>query len=274
MKELERFKESILREYPRLSRQSSFKFKCHADVPCFNDCCADVNIFLTPYDVLRLRKTLGLGSAEFLREHTLFPFDKNLKYPVLMLKMRDDDKKACPFVTAEGCSVYEDRPWACRMYPLGLATPKEEARALDETFYFLLSEGICKGHAEAHEQTVAEWIEDQGVQEYDDMGQPYKELTLHRFFQEGKELSPQQLEMFFKACYDLDAFRVFLFESTFFEKFEVDDATKAALESDDLALLKFGFAWLRFALFGEPTMTVKSEVMEAKKRDMAKEIKS
>jgi len=53
--------------------------------------------------------------------------DKNLQYPVILLQMRDNEKKSCPFVTAEGCSVYPDRPWACRMYPLGLASPNSTA---------------------------------------------------------------------------------------------------------------------------------------------------
>ena len=37
----------------------------------------------------------------------------------------DNEKKSCLFLDLEngGCQVYEDRPWACRMYPLGMAIP-------------------------------------------------------------------------------------------------------------------------------------------------------
>jgi Fe-S-cluster containining protein len=124
MREIERLKEEILKDYERLNEKSEFRFACHPGVPCFNDCCGDVNIFLTPYDIIRLKNNLGIPSGEFLSEYTVSPFDKNLKYPVILLKMNDDEKKSCPFVGENGCGVYEDRPWACRMYPLGLASPK------------------------------------------------------------------------------------------------------------------------------------------------------
>ncbi len=268
MEEIEKFKEEILREYERMSLDSEFSFACHPGVPCFNQCCADINIFLTPYDIIRLKNTLGMTSQEFLSKHTVSPFDKNLKYPVILLKMNEDEKKTCPFVGKEGCGVYENRPWACRMYPLGMASPKEGSGELDEEFYFLLEEGFCQGFKEKKTQTVAKWLEDQGIAEYNKMGYYFKELTLHKFFQEGQNLSPQKIEMFFLACYNLDGFRDFVFKSSFFNKFDVDAPTRKKIEKDDVELLKFGYTWLRFALFGEKTMTVKADVLEAKQKEI------
>ena len=163
MKEIERFKQEILKEYPRLNKQDSFTFACHADVPCFNACCGDVNIFLTPYDIIRLKNRLKISTQEFLDDHTLMPFDRNLTYPAVLLKMADNEKKTCPFVGASGCQVYEDRPWACRMYPLGMASPGEDSPETDEDFYFLLKEAVCKGFAEKKKWTVAEWLTNQGI---------------------------------------------------------------------------------------------------------------
>jgi Fe-S-cluster containining protein len=268
MKEIERFKKEILDQYDRLSRESDFKFSCHKDLTCFNECCMDVNIFLTPYDILRLKNNLGITSGEFLKEYTISPFDKNLKYPVILLKMRDDENKGCPFVTDEGCGVYPDRPWSCRMYPIGLASPKEEDDHSDKEFFFLLKDEICDGHNEVKKWTVAGWMEDQGIAEYEMMGKHFKDLTLHRFFMEGRELPPEKMEMFFTACYNLDKFREFLFQSSFFEKFEVDDETKNRIEKDDVELLLFGYNWLRFALFGEKTMTVKKNIIDDKKKSL------
>jgi Fe-S-cluster containining protein len=267
MRDIEQLKEEILRDYPRMDESSSFSFSCHPGVPCFNHCCHDVNIFLTPYDILRLKNRLGLTSEQFLSRYTISPFDKNLKYPVLLLQMEDSDEKPCPFVGDQGCGVYEDRPWACRMYPLGMASPQEGAGA-DDDFYFLLKEDTCKGHGENHEQTVAEWLEGQGIREYNQMGYYFKELTLHPVFQEGKDLTPEKIEMFFLANYNLDTFRNFLFKSTFFDKFEVDEETRNKIKDDDTELLKFGYTWLRFALFGEKTLVVKNEVLEAKQKEV------
>jgi Fe-S-cluster containining protein len=273
MEEIERLKEEILKNYPRLTRDDSFSFECRLGVPCFNDCCGDVNIFLTPYDIIRLKKALGLTSGEFLSKHTISPFDKNLTYPVILLKMEEDEKKSCPFVTKEGCRVYADRPWSCRMYPLGLASPREASEKLDQEFYFLLREAVCRGYEEGKRWTVSEWLEDQGIREYDEMGEHFKDITLHRFFEEGTHITPEKLEMFFLACYDIDRFREFLFGSSFFEKFEVDLDMRQKMQSDDVELLHFGYRWLRFALFGEKTLTVKNDVLAAKEKELAGKLK-
>lgn len=273
MREIEKFKEHILKEYPRLTKEDKFTFSCHKGVPCFNACCGDVNIFLTPYDIIRLRKNLGISSTELLKKYTISPFDKNLHFPVLLLKMNDDARKSCPFVGKQGCTVYPDRPWACRMYPLGLASPGDNGDDLNEEFYFLLKEDVCKGFNENHEYTVAEWLRDQGIEEYNKNGEYFKDVTTHRFFREGNKLNPQQIEMFFMACYDPDRFRRFIFESSFFDKFDVDDATKNKIKTDDIALLEFAVNWLRFAFFGEKTMSIKEDIAASKKEQLKDKIK-
>lgn len=268
MQEVENLKKQILKEYPRMNPDSEFCFRCHPDVPCFNDCCGDVNIFLTPYDVIRLKANLGISSTELLKKYTIAPMDKNLAYPVILLKMQDDEKKTCPFVSEQGCSVYPDRPWACRMYPLGLASPGDGSAELDEEFYFLLQEGICKGFKEDRKLTVNDWLKDQGITEYNEMGELFKEITMHKFFRENGQLTPHKIEMFFLVCYDIDRFRSFVFDSSFLGKFIVDDDTLEKIRKDDVEMLKFGFQWLRFSLFNEPTMKVRGDVVEDKKKEL------
>jgi Fe-S-cluster containining protein len=261
--QMDNLKKEILEQYPRLSEKDVFTFACHSAVPCFNDCCGDVNIFLTPYDIIRLKNRLGISSGEFLEKYTVSPFDQKQKYPVILLKMRDDEKKRCPFVTEQGCSVYDDRPWSCRMYPLGMASPKEGSPEGDE-FYFLMKEPICKGFDQEVKQSVKEWMVNQGIEEYKEVGRLYKEITLHDFFEKGGNLSPEKMEMFHLVCYNIDKFRQFLFQSTFFDKFDVPQQLKEQLEGDDVELFKFGVNWLKFALFGEKTMTIKDDVRAAK----------
>lgn len=268
MKEIERLKEEILKDYPRLDLDSKFSFACHSGVPCFNACCADVNIFLTPYDIIRLKNRLGITSQEFLDQYTILPMDKNLNYPVILFRLNDDEKKACQLVGEKGCTVYEDRPWACRMYPLGLASPKEGNEDVKDDFYFLLREGVCKGFNEDRQQTVAEWIKDQGIEEYNEMGEDFKNITMHKFFENANNLTPDKVEMFFMVCYNIDKFRAFIFGSSFFDKFVVEDDLKARIKEDDVALLKFGYQWLRFSLFGEKTMKIRSEIADDKTREL------
>ncbi len=273
MQELERLKKVILEEYPRLTEESEFSFRCHPGIPCFNACCADINIFLTPYDIIRLKNRLGITSGEFLSRYTISPFDEKTKYPIILLKMNEDKKKTCPFVTAEGCSVYEDRPWPCRMYPLGLASRKEQPDQAEKEFYFILKEDLCLGHSEKQKLTVKQWLDNQGINEYNLVGEWFKDITLHDYFEKGGQLDPGKMEMFFTACYNIDKFRDFIFNSSFLDKFEVEQDTLEKIKQDDIDLLKFAYNWLRFALFGEQTMKIRSDILDAKKKEMAQKKK-
>ena len=263
--EADALKQAILDEYPRLTPDARFRFRCHSGLDCFNRCCADVNIVLTPYDVVRLRRRLSLGSTEFMIEHTVRPFTKEQKIPVLLLKMRDDAGKTCPFVTAQGCGVYDDRPWACRMYPVGGASAHTRSRAGEE-FYFILQEDHCHGHGGDTEWSIAQWMDDQGVADYTAFGELFKEVNLHPKLLDGPPLDPRKMDLYFMACYDLDRFRLFVFESRFLETFELAAYHVEQLKTDDEALLRFAMEWLRFALFAEPSIKVKPTVLEARRQ--------
>jgi Fe-S-cluster containining protein len=266
-----RLQEKILEDYPRLGPNDKFTFACHPGVSCFNHCCHDVNVFLSPYDVLRIKNRLGVNSTDFLEEHCLLPVQKDMRTPVVVLKMKDDEAKTCPFLTEKGCGIYEDRPWPCRMYPLGLASQKDTADGWQgDRFYFLLQEQGCCGFEEPKEWTVQEWMDDQGIDEYDVWGEQFKEVTLHKFFEDGGTLSPEKMHMLFTACYDLDKFREFVFNSTLLQRFDVDEDFVEQMRSDDEALLRFAFLWVRFSLFGEQTVRVKPEVAEAFKGSLDK----
>jgi Fe-S-cluster containining protein len=267
----EQLQERILDDYPRLGPDDTFKFACHPGVPCFNKCCGDVNIFLSPYDVLRMKKRLGMKSSDFLDKYTFLPVQKDMKTPVVMLRMNDDEAKTCPFLTDKGCDIYSDRPWPCRVFPLGLAAQKDTPDGWrGDRFYFLLKEKVCKGFDETKEWTVRGWIDDQGIDEYNEWGEHFKELTLHKFFEEGGTLAPEKMHMLFTACYDQDKFREFVFGSTLLKRFEMDEDFVEEMRYDDEAMLRFAFQWLRFGLFGEQTMKVKADIAEAFKGTLDK----
>jgi Fe-S-cluster containining protein len=244
--------EQILKDAPRLGPDDRFKFACHPGVSCFNKCCGDVNIFLSPYDVLRMKNRLGMKSSDFLDKYALLPVQKDMKTPVVVLRMNDDEAKSCPFLTDQGCGIYSDRPWPCRMYPVGMAAQKDTSDGWrGDRFYFLLQEDVCEGFGEPREWSVREWLESQGIDEYDFWGEGFKELSLHEFFENDGVLSPERMHMLFTACYDLDNF--------------VEE-----MRSDDEALLRFAFLWVRFSLFGERTVKLKEGVAEAFKGSLDK----
>jgi len=98
----------------RLGPKDTFKFNCHSGVKCFTRCCKDINIILTPYDIIRLKNRVGLSSEEFLTLYTEPHILEKTDLPVVTLKLLDNqasdsDSQACPFVRENGCLVYDDR---------------------------------------------------------------------------------------------------------------------------------------------------------------------
>jgi hypothetical protein len=67
----------------------------------------------------------------------------------------------------------------------------------------------------------------------------------------------RKIQMFFMVSYNLDRFRDFIFGSRFLGMFEFDDGAVEKFRSDDLSLLRMGFDWLNFSLFGQKTMPLK-----------------
>lgn len=254
------------KKYQKISIKDKFKFSCHKGLACFGQCCSNVNIFLTPYDVLRMRKASGLPSGEFLEKYTITLLGEQ-KIPVVMLKMNDDELKTCPFIKSDGCSIYQDRPWSCRMFPVG-TNVKTADQTGSEEFCLMAEKGsTCLGVKEEKEWTVTEWFKDQGIDLYNKKGKLYQAITLHKAFHKGQSLTEPKARAFYIAFYDLDRFRRLLFESSFFKRFDIENKVIEKIKVDDEALLKFGAKWLRFSLFGGKTLQIKEEMLDRDKRN-------
>ena len=240
------------------------KFNCYKGIECFNACCRNIDITLTPYDILRLKKRLGLTSSEFLKKYT-YPFEFN-KNSIAGVKMEPvEGGTECQFMTEEGCSVYTDRPTACRYYPVGLLSTRRADENFDRVSYALVKEDHCKGHFEDREITIKDYREEQGLEEYDEQGRGWRQLIL-KMKSAGPaigSLSRTSLQFFFMACYDVDRFREFIKSEGFNATFEIDDATRQTLYTDDLALLKFGEQMILQIMFGEETIKKKNDALDA-----------
>jgi len=110
--------------------KKKFNFHCHDGVDCYMTCCRNVDMFLYPYDVLRLKGALNITSQEFMERYTRVVKGATHPYfPSVMLRLTEDDNKACPFLNSDGCGVYSDRPSACRTYPLERGVDRSPKRA-------------------------------------------------------------------------------------------------------------------------------------------------
>lgn len=245
----------------RLGPDSRFKFACHKAVPCFTQCCRGINITLTPYDIIRLKNRLGLPSDQFLAIYTQPQILEKTDLPMITLKMMDDGRQSCPFVRDnEGCIVYADRPTTCRYYPLGVASLSHKEESDDEGFYFFVHEPHCKGFEEDQEWTVSEWRKDQGVDRHDDINASWTDLVVRkRSFPPNIKFTDQAKQIFFMVSYNIDRFREFVFESSFLQRYDIDAETVARIKDDEIALLEFGIAWLKDALFKEKRFKVRED---------------
>jgi Fe-S-cluster containining protein len=183
------------------------------------------------------------------------------RFPVVTLQMAADENRRCPFVTQDGCTVYEDRPGACRIYPVGRGAVKVEGEATVRERFFLVREAHCLGFQEDREWTLAQWTADQAVDEYNTMNDAWMQIfTVKKELGENREVQ-SKLKMFYMASYNLDRFREFIFQSRFLTLFDIAPNLTERLASDDVALMRFAFEWLRFSLFGERTLQVKSQAI-------------
>ena len=233
----------------RYTLEDRFIFACHKDLRCFNACCRNKHLPLSPYDVLRLKKALRLHSDTFLVEYAVYALDPVSGFPVISLKMRDDEGKTCPFVSSEGCGVYHDRPTACRLFPLGRASGVGESRDKRDQFFFLQELPNCLGDREEKTWVVEEWLKDQGVLPYMAINDRMLDLLFHPKRERGKPLDDRQLQMLIVACYNLDAFREFVSETKLLISSGIDEKTRSRIVREETALLMFGLAYLTETLF-------------------------
>lgn len=253
----------------QLTRNSKFNFECGPDLECFTRCCRGIDITLTPYDIILMKKRLDLDSEQFLALYSRPALLEKTDLPVPILRMLDDeegvDEPPCPFVREDGCLIYEDRPAACRYYPLGRATMRPKDGDDTEEFFFFVKEPHCKGFEREKEWTVQEWRDDQGVSAHDEVNAGWNELVVRkRSFPPNIKITEPAKNMFYMACYNLDKFRRFVFESTFLEMNPLDEKTLQAIKEDDVELLKVATTWLTGVLYGQGPMKMDEE--KARKR--------
>lgn len=238
---------------------SSFRFSCHPEVSCFNTCCRKLEMYLFPYDIIRLKNRLGLHSETFLRLHTALGRLNHPFFPAVMMKMADNAEQTCPFLSEKGCTVYEDRPSACRTYPLERAVDRTVSGGRPVEYYFMTRHPYCRGHEESTEWRVREWLRDQHLLDYNYMNDLWAEvdtLFASNPWQGEGAAGPRQ-QMAFMVCYNIDGFRQYVRDNGILQQYRLDRARIRLIDRDDEALLKFGFDWLKFVLGNIPCLQPK-----------------
>jgi Fe-S-cluster containining protein len=193
---------------------------------------------------MRLKNRLGISSEEFLAKYTTSHIGPNSGLPVVNLKMENNAKRNCLFVTTDGCRVYTDRPGACRNYPLGRVAVKRGATEKQEEFFLLVREPHCLGLNQGRQWKAKEWTKDQEIDTYHKMNDLLMKIISIKNRSGKHALNKKQQAMFYLACYDLDRFRKLVSEGRFPEAYGIEPAVIKKIKTDEIALMRFALKWL------------------------------
>lgn len=183
------------------SLDDKFRFTC---TRC-KSCCrrrpgeADFTIpALLPYDVIRLSRSLKITTTEFLKQYTKFDLYDSVPLMAPYLKYISDEKgMRCPFLSDSGCSVHEDKPMICRLYPLVKVDYKIG------TFIVLRKKLYdCPGGS-GQEHTVRSWLDESGVHDHfkhDKLWDLFFSMDIKKFL----SLPDKYQQFFYAILYDID----------------------------------------------------------------------
>jgi len=237
-------------QFAGITQDDPFRFACHPGVECFTECCRQLDLALTPYDVLRLKNRLRMPSGTFLEQYVIIEWDERLCFPQCYLTMVDDGRASCVFVSPEGCRVYADRPGACRAYPVGRGAARKSTGQIEEMLV-LVREPHCQGFAERTEQTPGRYFTEQGLAEYSLFNDMITPVTQHPDILKGYRPSRAQLDQYLLALYNLDTFRQELGDGRISMQRPLRPEELQGLTGDDEKLLLLGIRWLQQEFFGE-----------------------
>jgi len=127
---------------------NEFKFDCQKTAHC----CENMEIFLNPFDILKISKKLDNTTTQIIDKYIIFleNTENGLYRPIIKSARRG----LCIFNIDKLCSIHNSRPLSCRLFPL--------ARINKE--YILQDVDFCKGLKENIANRLLDYIkEDSGI---------------------------------------------------------------------------------------------------------------
>jgi Fe-S-cluster containining protein len=206
-----------------------------------------------------LKQRLNLHSSDFLNKYTVLCEGSHDFFPGLKMKLADDEPRSCSFLNEKGCSVYLDRPSACRTYPLERGVEFSSEGVPLKIHYFMTHHPYCLGHSEQRTYSIVQWERDQKLHECNMYNELWAELdaffSTNPWAGEGKAGPYQKLA--FMVCYDIDDFRTYVEQNRILNGFRLTKDERQRIARSDTSLLQFGFNWLEFILGGKKKLIKK-----------------
>jgi Fe-S-cluster containining protein len=186
-----------------LDPDDTFRFECDKSGFCCKDRFGSP-IIINPYDVMRLRKRLGITSIQLLQQFADLTWGAESEIPLALLRYDDlgKGKNKCPFLRSYGCRVYEDRPLRCRLYPLGRATDLEGT-----SYFFIMKTGPQCGLGKGKSHTIQSWLEESGAEDHLLWSDEYNKLITGIDHRKYRMLDTGTKFMFGLLLYDCDTLK-------------------------------------------------------------------
>ncbi len=228
--------------------EDEFSFNCYKGISCFNKCCYDVKLVLSPYDFLRLRKSLSLEVEEFIKKYGELYLGEVTQLPVISINI-DPYTFACAFLKEEGCTVYKERPSSCRLYPLARFITRNDKGERQE-IYKIIRETHCKGHYENRIIKIKDYLKEQELFPYLFFNDLWGEVIIKRQKFANIPLTGDILDLIFLMVYDLPNFKEKLEKNFFLEDFFLEEDDKNSEEK----LLEKSLIYIRDKLLTEENL--------------------
>ncbi len=171
--------------------------KCCHEVPFVESECSYKRIPLYPEEANRLEKIAKeRGIKLHLIEDLVFPDELNKQIILVTWRiLLDNEEKVCPFhQKGQGCTIHEEKPLACKSFPLALQTIDAFNTRID-------IDPLCEftiQNRDVLEKANAKEIEEIYGEEYKNVEQHLKrnkkvQYKLRIFEQTGKRIIPKQI---------------------------------------------------------------------------------
>ncbi len=172
--------QTIVDNFDRMKIEPDTPFKFHC-TQCGKCCINREDIMLSPFDLFRASKELGMTPQDFVKTYCETYLGESSRMPIVRILPRGSIKR-CPLMKDRKCSIHKSKPTVCAMFPIGRVL-RIEADKLDEKpvsadqIEYIFTYPGCGDNSETH--TVREWLGAFGIPLQDEFFAKWQDVILH-----------------------------------------------------------------------------------------------
>jgi len=125
----------------RIGLDEPFAYRCRM---CGRCCLGREDILLTPRDLFRAAKHLGMAPDAFVNRYCECYLGEDSRMPIVRL-LPVGEELACPLLSPDGrCTVHESKPVICALFPLGRVYSQDQETGKRTLSYVMVGHACGK----------------------------------------------------------------------------------------------------------------------------------